>query len=51
MGREALAQDRLREIGREEVAAGGQVDEMFDGGAALDAGVEVHGGEEFVGAG
>ena len=45
MGREALAQDRLGKVGREEIAAGGQVDEMLDGAAALDAGEEVHGGE------
>ena len=51
MGREALTQDRLGKVGGKEVAAGGQVDEMLDGGAALDAGEEVHGREEFVGAG
>ena len=51
MGREALAQDRVGKFGREEVAAGGQVDKMFDGAAALDAGEEVHCGEQFVGAG
>ena len=51
MGRQACAEDRRCELGGAEVAACGEVDEMFDGAAALDAGEEVHGGEEFVRAG
>lgn len=51
VGREARPEDRRGEFGREEVAASGQVDEVLDGGAALDAGEEVHRGEEFVRAG
>lgn len=45
LGREARPEDRRGEFGREEVAARGQVDEVLDGGAALDAGEEVHRGE------
>ena len=48
MGRQAGAEDRGGEIGGAEVAAGGEVDEVFDGAAALDAGEEVHSGEELV---
>ncbi len=51
MCRQARPQDRRCEGRREEVAAGGEVDEMLDGAAALDAGEEVKCGEELVGAG
>lgn len=51
VGGEARPEDRRGEVRGEEVAARGQVDEVLDGAAALDAGEEVHRGEEFVRAG
>ena len=51
VGGKAGSEDCLGEVGGKEVAAGGQVDEVFDGAATLDAGEEVHGGEKLVRAG